>query len=60
MNVTEALGLENVMFFDAPRLTLSKKQSQAKSYEVRGQSNVCHTFVIFTPAFKWEVSLVIS
>jgi len=33
---------------------LSKKRSQEKSYEVRGQSDVCHTSVIFMPAFPWH------
>jgi len=35
-------------------MTLSKKRSQEKSYEVRGQSDVCHTSVMFTPAFPWH------
>jgi len=35
-------------------VTLSKKRSQEKSYEVRGQSDVCHTSVIFMPAFPWH------
>ena len=33
---------------------LSKKWSQEKSYKVRGQSDMCHTSVIFTPAFPWH------
>jgi len=35
-------------------VTLSKKWSQEKSYKVRGQSDVCHTSVMFTPAFPWH------
>jgi len=37
-----------------PQVTLSKKWSQGKSYEVRGQSDMCHTSVIFMPAFPWH------
>jgi len=33
---------------------LSKKWSQEKSYEVRGQSDMCHTSVMFMPAFPWH------
>ena len=33
---------------------LSKKQSQEKSYKVRDQSDVCHTTVMFMPAFPWH------
>jgi len=39
--------------FGSP-FTLSKKRSQEKSYEVRGQSDVCHTSVMFMPAFPWH------
>ena len=35
-------------------VTLSKKQSQEKSHKVRGQSDMCHTSVIFTPVFPWH------
>jgi hypothetical protein len=33
------------------KVKLSKKRSQAKS---RGQSDLCHTSVIFMPAFPWH------
>jgi len=35
-------------------VTLSKKPSQEKLYEVRGQSDMCHTSVIFMLAFPWH------
>ena len=35
-------------------MRLSKKRSQEKSHKVRGQSDMCHTSVIFTPVFPWQ------
>ena len=51
--VFDITDLDNIRAGSTP-LSLSKKRSQEKSYEVRGQSDVCHTSVNFMPAFPWH------
>ena len=36
------------------QVSLSKKLSQEKLHKVRGQSDMCHTSVNFTPVFPWQ------
>jgi hypothetical protein len=50
----KAGGVCRVGESSASFLSLSKKQSQAKSYKVRGQSDIYHTSVNFMPAFPWH------
>jgi len=50
---TTPIALPHYDTHDVSVITLSKKRSQEESYEVRGQSDVCHTSVIFMPAFPW-------
>ena len=48
------LNLDKYTLHVPVNLILSKKRSQEKLHKVRGQSDMCHTSVIFMPVFPWQ------